>query len=56
MSKKLFFSTESINWDDDESIEAFAQAVWEASVKEFREDAAPTQSNDDAVLKEGEIR
>ena len=56
MGKKLFFATEGIDWNDDAAIEAFAQAVWEASVKKFRQDAAPTQAKDDAGLDEGESR
>lgn len=35
MSRRLFFSTEGVDWDDDASIEAFALNVWKRTVTEF---------------------
>lgn len=35
MSRRVFFSTEGVDWDDDASIEAFALNVWKIAVTEF---------------------
>lgn len=55
MSKRLFFSTEDINWDDDESIEAFARAVWQQAADEFTKDESGndvTENNDDQGVQD----
>jgi len=38
VADRLFFSTKGINWDDDESIEAFARTVWQQAADEFTKD------------------
>jgi hypothetical protein len=35
MADRLFFSTDGIDWNDDESIDAFARKVWEQAAREF---------------------
>jgi len=47
MSKKLFFSTKNLDWDDDAAIDAFAKEVWAASVQEFTKDAQAKLATDD---------
>ena len=49
MADRLFFSTEGINWDDDESIDAFARAVWQQAADEFtkvKPDNDATENNE----------
>jgi len=54
MGKKLFFSLQGVDFNDDEAIEAFAHQVWEQATAEFVEQAADPD-NEDKVLdsKEG---
>ncbi len=35
MSRRLYFSTEGVDWNDDASIEAFALNAWKIAVTEF---------------------
>ncbi|HEY7824026.1 MAG TPA: hypothetical protein VIG24_14390, partial [Acidimicrobiia bacterium] len=41
MGKKLFFSLQGVDFNDDEAIDAFARRVWEQAVVAFGEE--PTQ-------------
>ena len=56
MSKKLFFSTKGLNWDDDKAVEEFAQRVWAASVTEFSEDPAKAVSLNETDVDRGVIQ
>ncbi len=47
MGKKLFFTTNNLDWDDDAAIDAFAKEVWAASVQEFTKDAKAKHTIDD---------
>ncbi len=35
MNRKLFFSTDGLDGDNDEALRAFAERVWEVAVREF---------------------
>ena len=37
MSKRLFFPTEGLDWNDDDAIEAFAQRIWDQATAAFTE-------------------
>ncbi len=51
MSRRLFFSTEGVDWNDDAGIEAFALNAWNIAVTEFTaeetEDTERTGVEDD---------
>lgn len=43
--KRLFFSTEGLDFSSDEAIEVFAQKVWAEAIKKFKEQDIPHDSN-----------
>lgn len=38
MSKRLYFSTAHLNWDNPEEVEAFVNQVWEQATQNLRID------------------
>jgi hypothetical protein len=53
MGKKLFFSLQGVDMDDDEALEAFVHRVWEEATGEFTAQAADPD-NEDKVLDRNE--
>jgi hypothetical protein len=54
MGKKLFFSLQGVDFNDDEAIEAFAHQVWEQATAEFTAQAADPDDTDKTLdSKEG---
>ena len=48
MSKRIYFSTDGIDWYDDDAVRAFAEKAWEVSVQEFTGKAVePVVNGDD---------
>lgn len=45
MSRRLFFSTEGVDWSDDASIEAFALNAWKIAVTEFTSEETEDTEN-----------
>jgi hypothetical protein len=54
MSKRIYFSTDGIDWDDDDAVRAFAERAWEASVQEFTGKAVEPVVNIDDDCGQGE--
>ena len=53
MGKKLFFSLQGVDFNDDQAIEAFANQVWEQAVAEFGDDCRPPSPEESSTKKEG---
>ena len=47
MGKKLFFSLQGVDFNDDEAIEAFANQVWEQAIAAFGEEPTKRQQSTD---------
>lgn len=54
MGKKLFFSLQGVDLNDDEAIEAFAKQVWEQAVAEFGDDCRPSRPEKSSNQKKGQ--
>ena len=54
MSKRLFFSTEGLNWNDDDAIEAFAHRVWDQATAAFTEGDPQREETEDTEPNQGE--
>jgi len=54
MSKRIYFSTDGIDWDDDDAVRAFAEKAWKASVQEFTGRAVEPVVNGADDCSEGE--
>ena len=54
MSKRIYFSTDGIDWDDDDAVRAFAEKAWEVSVQEFTGKAVEPVVNGDDDCGEGD--
>jgi len=53
MSKRLFFSLEGIDLNDDDALEALAHRIWEQATAEFAQTADTTQSDGETEGKRG---
>ena len=54
MGKKLFFSLQGVDFNDDQAIEAFAQRIWMQATAEFTAQAAnPNDRGEILDSKEG---
>ena len=47
MSKKLFFSLQGVDVNDDDALAAFAQRVWEQATAAFTEEQHNDESSED---------
>lgn len=53
MGKKLFFSLQGVDLNDDKAIEAFAKQVWEQAVAEFGDECRPPRPEESSTKEEG---
>ena len=54
MGKKLFFSLQGVDINDDEALEAFIYQVWQQSTREFTDhEAAAADNHETQSLTEG---
>jgi len=53
MGKKLFFSLQGVDFNDDEAIDAFARRVWEQAVVAFDEEQDTAQESDKTDVDRG---
>jgi len=56
MSKKIFFSLEGVDFNDDASIEAFARKVWEQATVAFLEEANEQSAGNEGAHGPGNPR
>ncbi len=54
MSKRVYFSTAGLDWDDDDAVRAFAKRAWQASVQEFTGRSVEPVVNGSDDCSEGE--
>ena len=53
MGKKLFFSLQGVDINDDEALEAFARRVWEQATAAFTEEQDNTDESDETEVDRG---
>ena len=54
MSKRLFFSLEDVDFNDDASIEAFARKVWQRATTKFIDEAPEASLDGDTEMDQGD--